>query len=663
MSTTGTTIPEINTTAAGPIPSGEEAPTESHAIAAAPLEEHPEAAGALHHEAAVAVGEGIEVKDLGWNEKPENVPNPLIGGLNNEELWTLVRRFNKQMYHVKAIDERPPGGLDLNIAAEDEFSPDKLRSNVERLYMTVIVGLVAFIKHIARIRSWKEVRRTSCFFAGYFIAWAFDLLVPTILTMLITLIVYPRSRYILFPPAPLALIDPKTGGVQKPKAGLLGSHGSLTGAPEKHQGEAVEQEAHNFVSSFGAIALSSAAGKHESGNEALDEDSSTEQIMPDPTSLATHAADAKKGAEGEKHKDKAKQPMEEKMWEGVRPAMHAIGDIADMWERVSNALSPTRPFPQHRSRLKLAGVLTPVLLISLFLSPYMVIKGTTFILGVAFFGDPLFIRGYHWLNANIPNWMDYLDIRNNILRGVPTNAQLTITLLRIGEARRAPIPPPPGAKESEHIKGDNVKGFDPEHAESIGASDHEISDAMHPDEDQPTATSEGDGPKKKHKPGAKILGFFKGTTKTTMNTALSTDPMKAKMGSKKAQNRLGAVPSAKAEPPTSGPIEFPARFKGKRGVLKLVEDNGGVLVYERKGNMEFDIPVPKIREVKKIGGLGWKSKLAVGWSMQRDVLDGLEFVVRWDNGLEETWMLTAVGRRDELFNRVVALSSNMWESW
>lgn len=239
------------------------------------------------------------------------------------------------MYHVKATDKRPPGGLDLNVAAEDEFSPDKLRSNIERLYMTVIVGLVSFVKHIARIRSWREVRRTSCFFAGYFIAWAFDLLVPTILTMLITLIVYPPSRTFLFPPAPLALIDSKTGGVQKPKAGMLGSHGSLTGAPEKHHGEAVEQEAHNFVSSFGAIALSSAAGKHESGNQALDEDSSTEHSVPDPTAIATHAADAKKGAEGGNDKDHAKKHVEDKMWEGVRPAMHAIGDVADMWERIA----------------------------------------------------------------------------------------------------------------------------------------------------------------------------------------------------------------------------------------------------------------------------------------------------------------------------------------
>jgi len=31
-----------------------------------------------------------------------------------------------------------PGNLDMNVAEQDEFSPDKLRATVERLYMTVV---------------------------------------------------------------------------------------------------------------------------------------------------------------------------------------------------------------------------------------------------------------------------------------------------------------------------------------------------------------------------------------------------------------------------------------------------------------------------------------------------------------------------------------------
>lgn len=129
-------------------------PTDSHALA-----------NADHNEKGAAqVNEHDMVKNLGWNEHPKEIPG-LVGGLDNDDLWALVRRFNKQMYHVKATKEPLLAGLDLNIADEDEFSPDKLRANVERLYMTVIIGLMGFGKHIARLRSWREPRRTGAFAA------------------------------------------------------------------------------------------------------------------------------------------------------------------------------------------------------------------------------------------------------------------------------------------------------------------------------------------------------------------------------------------------------------------------------------------------------------------------------------------------------------------
>jgi hypothetical protein len=67
-----------------------DAPTESHALAlnaakSAPPEE----------KGAAQVAHGDEVVDLGWNEPKEFVAKPLVGGLGNEDLWLLVRRFNK----------------------------------------------------------------------------------------------------------------------------------------------------------------------------------------------------------------------------------------------------------------------------------------------------------------------------------------------------------------------------------------------------------------------------------------------------------------------------------------------------------------------------------------------------------------------------------------
>lgn len=71
------------------------------------------------------------------------------------------------MYHLKEVPYPVPGGLDLNIADDEEFSPDKLRSNIERLYMTVIISFIGFGKHIARLRGWRERRRTAWFCGVY----------------------------------------------------------------------------------------------------------------------------------------------------------------------------------------------------------------------------------------------------------------------------------------------------------------------------------------------------------------------------------------------------------------------------------------------------------------------------------------------------------------
>lgn len=65
-----------------------DAPSESHALAMQAAS-HPEEKGAAQ------VDHVEEIVNLGWNEPKEAIENPLVGGLNNEDLWVLVRRFNK----------------------------------------------------------------------------------------------------------------------------------------------------------------------------------------------------------------------------------------------------------------------------------------------------------------------------------------------------------------------------------------------------------------------------------------------------------------------------------------------------------------------------------------------------------------------------------------
>ncbi|KAL2061795.1 hypothetical protein VTL71DRAFT_7173 [Oculimacula yallundae] len=629
----------------------EEHPTESHALANADHEE--KGVAQINH------GHIEEVRDLGWNDHPSDVPAPLVGGLPNEELWTLIRRFNKQMYHVKALPNPPLGGLDLEIADEEEFSPDKLRANIERLYMTVGIGMVAFWQHIARIRSWRERNRTLAFTVVYFGAWAIDFLMPTLIVFLMVLVVHPPARTYCFPPAPIALIDTKTGGIKKPAAGVLGSDNSLTGAPEKHQGEAVEQEARNFFNGFTSIAISSATGKHpDIDAEAEPGSGSIESRTPDPTNFAMGAADAKDKAAGgqpnEAH-DKTKEPMSAAMWSKTRPVMHVIGDISDGWERFGNALSPTPPFPKKKPRMKLAAVLVPILLISLFTSSYMFIKMNGLFIGFGFFADPIIWRAASYLNRKFPHWQKLLEIRNTLLKGVPTNAQLTVTLLRIGEVNKAPLPPPPYSGPPPPMVAHETAGQNLEHLE---VSDSEIADAVHPD--AAVATGTDVAPKKKQH-GRRLLAALRGVAKGGVETALGTDRLKAAAGGEHAKNRLGVLKSGNVD--NAGPVDFPCRFKGKKGhayltstatipALSWTTDSEDI-------NPLFSIAIADIQEIKKVGGLGWKTRLVVGWATSRDIADGILITDKQGNSKQ----LTAMELRDELFNRLITMGAQMWEAW
>lgn len=57
----------------------------------------------------------------------------------------------------------PKERLDLAPGKEVEFSPEQLRSNVERLYLTVVRGAMALMEEVARLRSWEEPLRTTAF--------------------------------------------------------------------------------------------------------------------------------------------------------------------------------------------------------------------------------------------------------------------------------------------------------------------------------------------------------------------------------------------------------------------------------------------------------------------------------------------------------------------
>lgn len=149
--------------------------------------------------------------------------------------------------------------------------------------------------------------------------------------------------------------------------------------------------------------------------------------------------------------------------------------------------------------------------------------------------------------------------------------------------------------------------------------------------------------------------------------------MRAIVGSRHAANRLGVLrPKGKESLPT-GPIGFEARYKGKRGAVIIDSSKEPPVLYfttdiqhsdarvesRKAGSVLFTMPVTDIREMKKQGGMGWKGKLVVGWAIGgKEVVDGLLIVGKEPR---QSYQLTAMVMRNQLFNRLIAIDGQVWE--
>lgn len=193
----------------------------------------------------------------------------------------------------------------------------------------------------------------------------------------------------------------------------------------------------------------------------------------------------------------------------------------------------------------------------------------------------------------------------------------------------------------------------------MDVSQKEVDAAQHPENEEESKSKEDPG-KEKGKTGKKILKVIKILAKAGVEGVLGTDRFKAEMGSKHSKNRLGIIP--KTPTPTTGPVDFKARYKGKRGTV-YISTRATIPCIGFTSGSDVDpvwtVAIGDIKELRKMGGLGWKAKLVVGWALNREIADGLEITDREGN----KWSLTAIALRDELFNRLVAMGGQKWESW
>ncbi|KAJ4269762.1 hypothetical protein NW762_001430 [Fusarium torreyae] len=483
---------------------------------------------------------------------------------------------HKRVFHLKHVPSHPEGQLDLNVADEEQFSPNKLRAQLERLYMG----------------------------ATYFVAWYLNLLMPTLLATLMAILLSPKIRNTLFPPCPPSLVHYEDGSLMKPPAGMLSTVDSATGAPENLKGEALEREASNFVTGIIAISINIWADKDPQHHESQKGGGKTASL-PDPHSLATRIATAKDKATGvdKPSWDKTKAPTQEIMWSKIRPLMHCVCLICDAWERCAK---------------------------------------TAF-------------------------------------RGVPTDSQLTLTLLRQGERDKAPLLPPPRPKSAPpheaHLPDESVlSGANGDRP--LGSTQEEVQEAV--EKDASTVQKSGGDDHESCKPGSegkkrgKLLSVVKPVALAAAKTIIAVDKLRAKTGSETAKHRVGAA-SPREKPPIAGPVEFTCRWRGERGFLYLTTDTvSPCLCFSKKssvGDLDNEnyqevqptwvIPVSEITTLNKYSGYGTKAKLLAGWALEGEIIDGLEVIDIRD----QSTLVTAMAHRDQLFNRLCAIGEQKWEIW
>lgn len=258
-----------------------------------------------------------------------------------------------------------------------------------------------------------------------------------------------------------------------------------------------------------------------------------------------------------------------------------------------------------------------------------------------------------------------------LLEGTPTNAQLTLTLLRIGEINSSPLPPPPnsGTDDPEWPIPRRKKSLAKLLTDGSGLESTESLQTIGPD-----GLSAPNKPKKKL--FSRILKFVRRTIATAIKGHIAFDRALAIAGSAHTKNLITMLQSKPFSSKPFGPLKFDAKFMKKRGAAVIDSTKEPPLLYfttyqsaglddlriesRKKGSVLFQILVTEIQELKKTEGLGWKGKLIVELTAgSKEAADGLVIVGKEEG---QSFHLTGMRSRNQLFNRLVAMDAQFWQS-
>ncbi len=311
-----------------------------------------------------------------------------------------------------------------------------------------------------------------------------------------------------------------------------------------------------------------------------------------------------------------------------------------------------------------------------------------------------------------------------LLKGVPTNAQLTLVLLRIGEMAASPIPapPPPGDYKDQYpsqwqLWRRRTKAIDAAKKEEEDGDDAASTLTRQTTKDSESTTTatitdptSPDGLKTKMKAKPKkwlrILKFARRAITTAIKGQIAYNRAMALSGAGTKHYAKGLISAvlerniALIAPPTlsNGPFVFEAKFERKRGTAVIDStprsspsgdgceegeeqgegtDTGPILYFtsrasaklnmddlridsQKADNIGFQVPISEITELRKTEGLGWKGKLVVQFAAGTEEAANEGLVIKGQDP-EKTFHLTDMRGRNQLFNRLVAGGAQSWE--
>ncbi|ODA77174.1 hypothetical protein RJ55_06801 [Drechmeria coniospora] len=191
---------------------------------------------------------------------------------------------------------------------------------------------------------------------------------------------------------------------------------------------------------------------------------------------------------------------------------------------------------------------------------------------------------------------------------------------------------------------------------SLGAPRDEIQTAIYPDGDNHNAGEQNGKPNMTRR----IADAIRRVGKGSVHACIKINEATALAGGANAKDRLGIFEAPKTSK-DAGPTRFPARYQGKKGYAYITTTATTPAVSWRLATEGLEsawtVALADVTELRKVGGLGWKSKAAVGDILGWEVADGM--LLRTKQGTE--FHLTAITLRDEMFNRIISIRGHVWE--